>query len=241
VPAPRPQRRDIEPIDRGEHRSLRSAILELIRQDLVSGMLPPGQPISVRDLYIRFGGGHSAIREALCQLAADGMVVAEDQRGFRARPISAKDLTDVTRARVEIEVIAIRDAIANGTMEWEAKIISEFHLLSRVPKRDVDDARRISPMYKRRHRAFHGALIASCASDWIKRFHSTLNEHSERYRELIVAYYASDAPTRDVMAEHRALMQAAIARDADRAARLVAEHIEKTATNLRNAGVAELS
>ena len=234
------RKKTAELIDRGEHRSLRSAILEQIRADLVCGVLPPGQPINVRELFLRFGGGQSAIREALCQLAADGLVIAEDQRGFRARPISADDLMDVTKARLEIEAFAIRDAIENGDTDWEASIVAEFHRLSRLPRIDVSDNRRMSPAYKEQHRRFHTALVSACTSEWIKRFQVTLNEQSERYRELVVAYYANTAPVRDLSQEHRDLMQAAIDRDGNRAARLVAEHIEATAANLLKAGVAEL-
>jgi DNA-binding GntR family transcriptional regulator len=226
--------------DRGEHRSLRSAVMESIRDELVRGLLPPGQPISVRELYLRFGGGLSAIREALCQLVADGMVIAEDQRGFRAKPISAGDLIDLTRARVEIETFAIRDAIANGDTEWEARVVAEFHRLSRLPKRDANDPRRMAPEYAEQHRRFHDALISACPSEWMKRFHATLHDHSERYRALIVAYAAHMEPARDILAEHRQLMEAALDRDPDRATRLVAEHIDLTTASLLRAGVAQL-
>ncbi len=225
-------RKAAEPLDRGEHRSLRSAALDLIRRELVTGNLPPGEPISIRELYLRFGGGQSAIREALCQLVSDGMVIAEDQRGFRASPLSARDLLDVTRSRVEIEVIALRDAIANGDTEWEARVVSEFHRLSRLPKVEAGDARFIAPDYKEQHRRFHTELISACTSDWMKRFHATLFDHSERYRELVVAAYADAPPPRDVLAEHRELMDAALERNADLAVKLATAHIEATTANL---------
>ncbi len=215
-------------------------MLELIRQDLVTGSLPPGESINIRELYERFGGGLSAIREALCQLAADGMVIAEDQRGFRARPLSAEDLADVTRSRVQVEVFAIRDAIANGDTEWEARVVSEFHMLSRIPQVDATSVPLISRSYKEQHRRFHAALVSACTSEWMKRFNATLFDHSERYRELIVARYSTGAeapPQRDVLGEHRQLMAAVLARDADRAAALAADHIERTATNLLRDGI----
>ncbi len=230
--APARSRKAAEPLERGEHRSLRSAALEQIRRELLTGALPPGQPISIRELYLRFGGGQSAIREALCQLVSDGMVIAEDQRGFRASPLSARDLVDVTRSRVEIEVIALRDAIANGDTEWEARVVSEFHRLSRLPKVEAGDKRFISPEYKEQHRRFHSELISACTSDWMKRFHATLFDHSERYRELVVVAYAAAPPPRDVLAEHRELMDAVLERDVERAVNLATAHIETTAANL---------
>ena len=204
----------------------------------MSGLLPPGQRISVTALHRRFGTGLSAVREALCQLVADGMVIAEDQRGFRAAPISAHDLADLTRVRVEIECLAIRDAIEHGDTEWEAALLAEFHRLSALRSRDATDARRIDPAYQEQHKRFHDALIASCTSDWIKRFHTTLHHHSERYRELIVSYYA-ESHVRDIPGEHREMMEAALARDADRAAALIERHIRLTADILLRIGIAK--
>jgi DNA-binding GntR family transcriptional regulator len=200
-------------------------------------MLPPGQRISVKQLHQRFGKGHSAIREALCQLAADGMVIVEDQRGFRAAPISADALADLTRVRIEIECFALRDAIESGTTEWEARLLAEFHRLAQTPTRDPADSRRINAPYIEQHRRFHDALIAGCTSDWIKRFHETLHHHSERYRKLVVSYY-SDTHVRDILGEHRAMLEAALARDADLATRLIAKHINDTATILLRNGIA---
>ena len=228
---------DLALLQRGRHPSLRAAVIDAIRDELLNGMLPPGQRISVKRLHQRFGKGHSAIREALCGLAAEGMVIVEDQRGFRAAPVSARDLDDLTRVRIEIECFALRDAIAHGDREWEALLLAEFHRLAGISSRDATDSRRINPAYEEQHRRFHDALIAACTSDWIKTFHTTLHHHSERYRKLVVSYYAS-THVRDILGEHRALMDAVLARDADRAARLITEHITGTATILQRLGIA---
>jgi DNA-binding GntR family transcriptional regulator len=222
--------------ERGDHPSLRAAIIDAIRDDLLSGILPPGRSISIKELRARFGTGLSAIREALCQLVAEGMVIAEDQRGFRAAPISAADLADLTRTRIEIECFAIRDAIAHGDTEWEVRIVAEFHRLARQPSRDANDARRISPAYKEQHRRFHDALIAGSVSEWMKRFHATMHHHSERYRELIVSSNPH-GHIRDILGEHRAIMEAVLARDAERAVQLVGRHIADTAAVLLQLGV----
>jgi DNA-binding GntR family transcriptional regulator len=224
-------------IARGDHPSLRAAIIDAIRADLLSGVLPPGRTISIKELRARFGTGLSAIREALCQLVAEGMVIAEDQRGFRAASISAADLADLTRTRIQIECAAIRDAIAHGDTEWEVQIVAEFHRLAHQPSRDATDSRRISPAYKEQHRRFHDALIAGSTSAWLKRFHATMHHHSERYRELVVSS-SPHAHVRDILGEHRAIMDAVLARDAERATELVARHINDTAAILLERGIA---
>ncbi len=225
-----------QPLRRGAHRSLRAAIYNALREDLMTGRLPPGKTIGVKDVQREFGSGLSAVREALCQLTADGLVIAEEQRGFRATPVSAQDLIDVTRSRVEIETFALRDAIANGDVDWEAQILAASHKLAQIRNTEGKNPRVIGDAYRAQHAAFHDALVSACSSAWMQRFRRTLHVHSERYRQLAVWY--NDEP-RNVNEEHRAIVEATLARDADLAAELTAGHINATARILLRLGVTE--
>ncbi len=224
------------PLKRGTHRSLRAAAYEALRERLMNGRLAPGMPISLVEVPREFGVGHSAVREALCQLAADGMVIAEDQRGFIAAPISNADLVDLTVARVDIESFALRDAIARGDLQWEARILAEFEKLSAMRRTEGENPRPISSPYAAQHLAFHDALVAACSSQWMLRFRRTLHHHSERYRQLAVSYNDEKRPA---AAEHRAIMEAALARNADLAVSLMTEHVNETARTLLRIGITD--
>ena len=221
-------------IERGAHRSLRSAICDALRHDIVEARLDPGKLLSIKELQTQYGVGLSAVREALCQLAADGLVIAEDQRGFRVAPISAADLEDLSRSRIEIEAFAIRDAIANGDTEWEAQLLASYHRMVNAPHPAASQPkRRRSAEYAQQHRMFHDLLVAPCTCEWMKRFRGTLHEHSERYRQLAAAHWDG----RDIDGEHRQLMEAAIARDAERAVALITDHVRMTAHILTDNGL----
>lgn len=211
---------------RGDHPSLRAAIGDAIRGEIIAGRLAPGKPIVIKELQAQYGVGLSAVREALCQLAADGLVLAEEQRGFRVAPISLRDLEDLTQTRIEIEALAIRDAVAHGDTDWEAELLATFHKMSREPKPDG--------RYAELHRTFHDLLVAPCRSEWLKRFRSMLHEHSERYRRLAATH---NAVGRDIDGEHRALMDAALDHDAERAAALIGDHVRETAQVLLRSGL----
>ncbi len=75
------------------------------------------------------------------------------------------------------------------------------------------------------HGQFHAALVSACGLQWLMRFRNTLYEQSERYRRMAVAIRSSG---RDIDAEHRAIVEAVLAGDADRAASEMARHIERT-------------
>jgi GntR family carbon starvation induced transcriptional regulator len=214
-------------LHRGAHRSIRSAVCDALRRDIVGGRLEPGKLMSIKELQAQYSVGLSAVREALCQLAAD-------QRGFRVAPISASDLEDLTRSRIEIETFALRDAIAKGDTEWEAQLLASFHRMVNAPHPCAEDpTRRRSSEYAIQHRAFHDLLVSPCTCGWMKRFRGTLHEHSERYRQLAAAHFDG----RDIDGEHRDLVEASISRDVERAVALMALHIRGTVRVLANGGL----
>jgi DNA-binding GntR family transcriptional regulator len=206
-------------------RSLTAKVFEALRADILACRFPPGQRLKIGDLCTRFGVSLGAIREALSRLAAEGLVVAEAQKGFRVAPVSRSDLADLTTARVEIESLALRRSILYGDVAWEAGIQSAFDRLARLPERAEGDAARISDIWAEAHQAFHAALVAGCNSQWLLRLRAILFEQSERYRRLSVKTGRKD---RDVLREHRLIMEATLRRDAERAVALLSEHILMT-------------
>jgi GntR family carbon starvation induced transcriptional regulator len=221
-------------IERNAHQSLRSAICDVLRRDIVEARLEPGKMLSIKELQAQFGVGLSAVREALCQLAADGLVIAEEWRGFRVAPVSARDLEDLSRSRIEIEAFLLRDAFGNGDTEWEAQLLASYHRMINAPHPgSAHPERQRSGEFAQLHRNFHDLLVAPSSCEWMKRFRGTLHEHSERYRQLAAKRWDG----RDIDGEHRDLMDAAIARDAEKAVALMTLHVRITADVLTESGL----
>lgn len=202
-----------------------------LRDEIVRGVVRPGTKLKLVPLAQRYEVGRGPLREAACRLASEGLVVIEEQRGFRVAPISRRDLIDVTRTRQRIEGLAVRDAIAHGQLEWEGEILSALHVLARGSATAASAAGRES--FARRHRAFHAALCAACPSTYLLQFRAMLYAHTERYRCLAAdAYRERRDRGREVFAEHEALAEAVVARDAERACALLDEHLQRTADTL---------
>lgn len=212
--------------------NLTQGAYEALRADLLACRIPPGKKLKIRELCERFSVSLGAIREALSRLTSEGLVVAEPQRGFRAAPISVADLIDLTMVRVEIDALCLRRAISIGDVNWEARLVAAAHRLARTPEYAPDDAARSNEEWVEAHAAFHLALIDGCDSPWLIHLHSLLYAQSERYRRLSVPFAAR---RRNVDKEHRAIVNAAIARDAEGATRLLAAHLEKTTQILLDA------
>ena len=205
--------------------SLTQTAYERLRGDLLACRLEPGARLRMGDLCRSLEVSLSAVREALSRLTAEGLVVAEPQRGFRAAPISADELRDLTSVRLEIEALCVRRAIARGDLSWEAQLVAAFHRLSRTPERTPDDLERLSEEWVEAHGAFHLALVAACDSGWLLRLRDMLYSQSERYRRLS---FPLAAAKRDLNREHGAIKDTALARDAEPAVALMSEHLELT-------------
>ncbi len=207
-------------------RTLTSAVFERLRKDILAARLVPGQKLNIAHLSKGFGVSLAATREALSRLVADGLVQASDQRGFRVTPVSPADLEDITRTRIDIEGLALRRSIELGGAEWVKDVETAFADLLAVPYRDPADPRVHNEAWLVRHRHFHRALVSACGSVWLLRFRDALYEQSERYRQLSIP---RDPGLRDVDAEHREIVEAALRRDADAAVTALAAHFARTA------------
>lgn len=220
-----------------EFRSLTGGMVKALKSDIVRGAYLPGTKLRISELAEFHGVSPGAVREALSRLVSEGLVEFNEQRGFRASPVSTTALSDVTRTRILIECEALRLSIQHGSEEWQSRVRDNHSRLTRAPmfKRG---AKVVDDEWLRLHRQFHRSLLDACGSDWLMRFADILVEQSERYRNLSSLAEKKGLRTeRDIIGEHRAIAEATVARDTERATALLADHYLKTAATVaRNSG-----
>jgi len=212
--------------------SLTQEAYERLRADLLACRLQPGERLRINDLCKRLSVSLGAVREALSRLTSEGLVSAEPQLGFSVAPISIIDLQDLTMVRTEIEGPCLRQAIANGDLAWESRIVAAYHRLSRTPHNTPDDPQRLNEAFASAHAEFHEELVSACTSSWLLRIREILFAQSARYVALSVPLARQD---RDRNQEHRDLMDAVIARNGDRAVELMKAHLNLTTRILLDA------
>ena len=174
----------------------------------------------------RYDAGVIPLREALSRLAMTGFVNVEDQRGFSVTGVSARALRDITETRQRVETDALRNAIANGGIDWESQVVSCFHRMSKLPMLKADGSGDVNPAWEEEHDLFHATLLSGCTSSWLLRFCHILRDQYSRYRLLSVRQEGE--LQRDILAEHKAILDATLARDADQACALLSQHFEET-------------
>jgi DNA-binding GntR family transcriptional regulator len=214
------QQRDgaIEPTVNGQ-------VFRQIRLDIVTCRLMPNERLRVEGLRKRYGVGGSPIREALMRLEAEGLVVLEQNKGFRVSPVSREHLLDLMKTRVEIEGLALRWSIEQGGVDWEAHLLAAYHRLSHQKKTLRGSGNEINLVWFREHRNFHRALTAACGSQHLIGIRENLFAQAERYVALSII---SKCPPRNDDSEHEQMMRAALARNGARAAQLMSDHIGRT-------------
>lgn len=219
--------------DTAPSKTMASALASSIRTDIIKGALAPGSKLPIKELCDRYSAGAIPMREALSRLATSGFVVAEEMRGFRVADVSAEELADITDARIHIECEALRRSIEQGGLDWEERLAGAHHRLSRLPML-AEAGAGVDPEWERAHVAFHSALIGGCRSKWMVALAELLRDQTARYRHLSVARPPNSAKSRrgvakrDVPSEHQQIAEAALARDAERAGLLLAEHFRAT-------------
>jgi len=216
-----------------EAASLTERAYECIRQDVIFGRLDPGARLRLEDLRARYDLGGTPLREALSRLSAEGLIEATAQRGFRVADISVADLDDVASMRIRLECDALRESIAFGEDAWEAGVAGAHHTLAMTERRGLPLDEAGFAQWEARNRAFHEALVAASRSRWTQRFRALVYDQHERYRRVSVLHVPHRVE--DGAAEHAALKDAALARDAERACALTEAHIMRTVGVIRAA------
>lgn len=194
------------------------AVCAQLRKDILAGLFDFGGRLKIDDLAARYATSHMPIREALRQLQGEGLVIVEPNRGARVRSINMEFIRDIFDLRVALESMLARRAAERITPAQLARLAAiEEKLEARAARKD-----------------FTAVLAANQA------FHAAINEAAgnveairvlEVHWNLIVALWGRHGYGPDraagVVSDHRQLLVALRARDADGAAILASAHAVK--------------
>jgi DNA-binding GntR family transcriptional regulator len=203
-------------------------LYERLRADIFLGRLEPGRRLKFPELCEIYGTSVGPVREALIQLAGERLVSLQPHLGYTVTALSADELTQLTTARIDIEVLTFRRAIQSGDDMWESEVVATHHILALREREALKRGRGDSWFLA--HEAFHAALLAGCGNSRLIAIARDLRAETEIYRRWSAPLLLEHC--RDPAAEHQALVDAAISRDADKGAELLSEHIAYTSQML---------
>ncbi len=204
-------------LDAGVHplarRALYQDVADSLRRQIFARRLEPGSWIDELKLAAEFGISRTPLREALKLLAAEGLVTMKLRRGAYVTEVSADDVTQVYHLLGLLESDAAGTVAARATDAQRAQL-SELHqrLEQQAGQRDAFFAT---------NELFHMALLEIAGNRWALHMVTDLrkvmklNRHHSLFKQ---------GRLEQSLAEHRALMRALLAGDADAATRLMRAH-----------------
>ena len=191
-----------------------------LRADIVCGRFAPGQRLRLDRMREAYGVAVGTLREILSRLAAEGLVLAEGQRGFEVPPCTAAERGELSALRRLLEGHALTQSFAAGDVEWEGRVVAAHHKLEVVERRMITGRRDEAPAWKRYDGEFHQALISACGSRALMAAHANAFDRYLRYLMVAFCFRGEVAA-----GEHRALRDAALDRDAAAATAVLDRHI----------------
>ena len=180
------------------------AVLQALREEIVTGGLAPGQRIVQDDLAERFGVSRVPLREALKVLEGEGQVVHHAHRGYVVASLSIDDLLEVYRLRAILEAEALRVGVPRLTDDDVSRI--EQLAVDVEAAGDDGDLAALTAANRR----FHFAIFEASGLPRLVRLLRQLWDATDAYRSV---YFAVPVNRRRVRSEHRAIVRALRQRD----------------------------
>jgi DNA-binding GntR family transcriptional regulator len=194
-------------------RALYQDVAELLRQRIFNRELTPGSWIDELRLAEEYGISRTPLREALKVLATEGLVTMKLRRGAYVTEVSERDLTDV------YHLLSLLESDAAGVVATQATDaqMKELQTLHRELEKSVGNREKFFQVNER----FHMRLLAIADNRWRDQMVADLRKVMKlnRHNSLLKSGRIEES-----LAEHQAIMQALLARDAAATAQAMQTH-----------------
>jgi DNA-binding GntR family transcriptional regulator len=200
---------------------------DALREAILRGEYLPGERLVEAQLCQRLGASRFNVRNALQELAAEGLVEVQRNKGAQVRKVSLDDAIEITEVRMVLEGLVAARAAERVTDE-EA---SELDEIGRLMRRAVTagEFHRYSDLNQRLHATVRRIARHRAADGLIETLRAQLVRHQ---------YMLSLLPGRPAISlpQHERIIAAVCARDPARAEAAMRDHIASVVLALRDVG-----
>lgn len=204
-------------------RTLSEQVFEIIRERVITGMLPRNVPIRQDALANELGVSKIPLREALARLEQEGLLTSQANRGYFVRPMSTAEAEELFELRLLLEPPAAALGAANADENDRAATLEAFEALDSAASNNLASVASCN-------RTFHTALVRPSGRVLTTQLVERLTVLSERY---VIAHLKPAGREHRAHLEHRDLLDAWLAADGATVERLLAAHIQATLDDLR--------
>ncbi|PCJ10057.1 MAG: transcriptional regulator [Rhodobacteraceae bacterium] len=202
-------------------------IYDDLRTKLMAGYFPQGNKLKPSELAGFYGCSVNTVRETLFRLSTVGLVISEDQRGFRARPASRQRQHDLANFRISLEQLGAVQSIKNGGIEWEARLTAAHHKLSHIESRisKAENIESILMPWGAAEWEFHETLLSASDSALLREVFKSIYD---QFRQQLATQSDNFGFFEGNINEHRRIVDAALAGDADEICKAIHDHLCRT-------------
>ncbi len=202
-------------------RTVRSALAECLRDAILLGEFSPGQSLRLEEIAKRFDVSTTPVREALSDLADEGLVTIFPHRGAIVTRLSPEDLLDIYEIRATLESMAARIAVPNINEEILSSLQSIVEQIDNHPGELVT-------LVKLNH-DFHLTLYSASGRHHLCELTKILRYRTQHY---LHAYISDLGGMPQAQIEHRVIIDACKRGDAEQAASAIYNHVIKVGQSL---------
>ncbi|MEV0090896.1 GntR family transcriptional regulator [Streptomyces sp. NPDC050738] len=204
------------PVLGGRRESFRERVADALRAALIAGELLPGEVYSAPTLAARFGVSATPVREAMLDLAKEGLVDTVPNKGFRVTAVSEKQLDEYTHIRRLIEIpttIALAETADPGALE-ALRPVAEA-IVTAAAEGDLI-------AYVEADTRFHLGLLALSGNDHLV---DVVGDLRKRARLFGLTELVKHGRLEASGQEHIELLDALLARDTEAVREVITRHI----------------
>lgn len=200
--------------------TLTSMAKESIRVRVVTGEITAGQIYSVPALAGVLGVSATPVREAMLELASEGLVEAVPNRGFRVVELSQHDLDEIFQVRLMLEVPASEQVASLGLTAAD-----QAHFLYLVSEIEERAASGDTVGFLAADREFHLGILATLGNSRLIEIVGRLRDQARLYG---LPTLAQQGGLRESAHEHREILDALHRHDGTKVAAIMAHHLKQT-------------
>jgi len=202
-----------------EHLNLSEKIYEILKNKIISEELKPGERLLDDKLASKFGVSRTPVREAITRLSSEGLVEINRRSAVYVKRLSKKDIEEIYEIRKVLEGLAIRQA----TYIISDEEINQLSILLEKARRSLKTNDRqacIALDIK-----LHQVVLKNCENSRLISIMNNLNTLIHVFRVRVAK---NREKAKQALREHEAILEAIKARDAEKAEKMMVEHIEKS-------------